>query len=112
METTQLDSVQCKRLAIVDNNGIERVRLSADQTGGRMEIVGREGNHGGFVLSFYNDEPSIAILDKNGKLIVNLMVAADGGLLNILGKDGKTKITLFVDDGRGVIESGEDVFNS
>lgn len=112
METTQLDYVQCKRLAIVDENGNERVRLSADQTGGRMEIVGREGNHGGFVLSFFQDQPSIALLDKNGKLIVNLMVEADGGLLNILDKDGKTKISLFVNEGRGVIESGEDVFNS
>lgn len=111
MQTTPFEHVQCKGLSIVDESGIERVRISTDRNGGRIDIASKHERGGGFVLSFDTGQPAIGILNKDGKLGINLSVDAEGGFLNIIGKDGKTKITLFIDDGNGTIVSGEDVFN-
>ena len=111
MQTTPFENIQCKSLSIVDNDDIERVRISADQNGGRIDVVNKGENGCGFTLSFLNGQPVIGILNEEGKLGVNLFADAEGGVLNILGKDGKTKITLFVEQGRGKILSGEDTFN-
>ena len=88
------EHIQCRSLSIVDKHGIQRVRISTDDNGGRIDIASKHEKGGGFVLSFDTGQPSIAILNKDGKLCINLSVDAEGGFLNIIGKDGKTKITL------------------
>lgn len=112
MQTTPFEHVQCRGFSVVDEVGIERVRISTDQKGGRIDVVNNGETGCGFSLSFDTGQPSIAILDKDGKLGVTLTVNEEGGFLGIAGKDGKAKIILFVEDGGGEIVSGEDAYHA
>ena len=111
METTSFEHIECKSISIVDEERNARVHISTDDNGGRITIVDKQEAGGGFTLCFDPGQPAMTILDKDGKLCFFVTVDVEGGLLNILGKDGKTKIILFVENGRGKIVSGEDVYN-
>lgn len=111
MEITSFEHIECKSISIVDEERNARVHISTDDNGGRISIVDNQEAGGGFNLCFDLGQPSITILDKDGKLCFLVTVDAEGGFLNISGKDGKTKILLFVENSRGCIVSGEDVYN-
>ena len=111
MKTTALEHIQCKSLSIVDKDGIDRVQITADLNGGRIDVVSTHEKGCGVSVSFDTGQPCIAILDKDGTLGMTLTVNDEGGYVGIGGKDRKAKLLLFVEDGKGTIASGEDVFN-
>jgi len=43
---TKFEHVHCKSLAIVDDTGIERIRLSLDENGGRIDISSNSTTNG------------------------------------------------------------------
>ena len=109
MEITTFERIQSKSLEIVDNDGIARVQITADQNGGRIDVVSTHETGCGISVSFDTGQPCIAILDKDGTLGMTLTVNDEGGYVGIGGKDRKAKLLLFVEDGRGRIEVGEDL---
>ena len=109
MEITTFEHIQSKSLAIVDNNGIVRVKISADESGGRIDVVSTHETGCGVSVSFEHGQPLIGLLDKDGKVALTLTVNDEGGYVGIGGKDRKAKLILCVEDGTGHIEVGEDL---
>lgn len=112
MKTKRFERVECKTLVVVDNNGVERVCLSTDSDGGRIDIVDNKNEGGGVTINFNLATPSISLIHQNRKSSIVLLLDDNGGVINVSGKDGKTKVSLLVDEsGEGLILGNEDVFS-
>ncbi len=103
------DTVKCKQLRIVDEEGNARVIITTDDKGGIIGVYDKDretsthqvglliGEHGG----------AIAVTGKNGA--INLLTSEKGGVFTIDDRDDSTKVTLYsYEDSGGISVGGKD----
>lgn len=108
------DRIECKTLAVVDDEGLERIRLSTDDNGGRVDIIGpvkSDQPEYGFSLSFDLTVPSFQIISKDHGGIT-ISVIPGGAFINLIGSDGKVKASLSAEETGGLLMTGDDVLNT
>ena len=98
LETGKFKKVRCKRLSIVDERGREQVRIEAEQQGGTVVVLGKNGNPcvglkvsptGGEICIFTGDKaPLASVAGKGDQPGVRISVTPEGGSLTIYDRDG------------------------
>lgn len=99
-EPTQLEHIECKRLTVVDDNGLELIRLSTDRNSGRIDITqssNEDGNAKAISLHFRYGMPEITITNEQNNQAIILMMNENGGAIQ-LTSEGKTKALLWIDE--------------
>ena len=97
-QNDKFDTIQCRRLEVVDADGNARVILSTDvydrffDDNIRVSVVGSE--HGGY-FNTYTD----------GKVAAALCTNEDGGTVAAYGKDGKSFVLLGIDEHGGAVRA-------
>ena len=102
--------IECTGLRVVDKGGKTVVMMRVDDQGGRVSIIGKDGNpawingvgeHAGYVHTYSN----------SGNVVVSLTGDERGGYVKAHGKDGKLRVLLGGGEhGGAVIATGDGGF--
>ena len=95
----------------MDNDGNPRVEITADETGGRIDLISTHETGCGISVSFQKGQPLIVLFDKDGRVALSLTANDEGGYVGIGAADTKAKLILCVEDGRGCVATGEELCN-
>ena len=93
-------TIQCSQLKVVDVDGVVGVVLSINDTGGRVDILGKD-DISQVVLDITEQGGTIALRDKDGKLGVSLFNGEYGGRVSVYGKQSNGAALMHIRENGG-----------